>query len=118
MEFAAVSSGALEDFAPEHPFPGVTRNTLQTGKATVAVYEFEPGASFPLHTHEQQQITIVERGEIEFSSPEGAIRLALGGWSVVAPGVEHGVNAGADGARILAIVVPPRAADGYAVSGS
>jgi quercetin dioxygenase-like cupin family protein len=37
-----------------------------------------------------------------------------GDWSVVDPGVEHGITAGEDGARVLAIVVPPRAsADEY-----
>jgi quercetin dioxygenase-like cupin family protein len=118
MEAAAASSGEFGEFDAEQPFPGVTRRTLQTQKATVAAYEFDPGASFPLHTHDQEQITLVEAGEIEFTAAGAVIRLAAGGWSVVQPGVEHGVTAGTAGARIVAIVVPPRAADGYSISES
>ena len=35
-------------------------------------------------------------------------RLGPGGWSVIAPGVPHGIRAGHEGARLLAIVVPKR----------
>jgi quercetin dioxygenase-like cupin family protein len=42
--------------------------------------------------------------------------LAAGDWSVVESDVEHGIRAGADGARVLAIVVPRReSADAYTV---
>jgi quercetin dioxygenase-like cupin family protein len=41
---------------------------------------------------------------------EGRVsQLRAGDWSVVAPDVEHGITAGPEGARILAIVVPRRA---------
>lgn len=115
-EATAVSSGPLEDLPREEPFEGVVRHTLDTERATVTVYDFEPGAAFPLHRHPQQQITIVERGEIEFSLPNGAIRLEEGGWSVAPPDVEHGIVAGASGARIVAIIVPARAPGAYTLS--
>ena len=38
--------------------------------------------------------------------------MEAGDWSLVDPGVQHGITAGEDGARILAIVAPPRASSG------
>jgi quercetin dioxygenase-like cupin family protein len=108
--------GTFGELEVEHPFEGITRRTLQASRATIAIYDFEPGSEFPLHTHPQEQITIVEQGDIEFVSPDGSVRLDEGGWSVVAPDVEHQVVAGDRGARILAIVVPPRAPDGYSIA--
>jgi quercetin dioxygenase-like cupin family protein len=38
--------------------------------------------------------------------------MEAGEWSLVDPGVQHGITAGEEGARILAIVAPPRASSG------
>jgi quercetin dioxygenase-like cupin family protein len=108
--------GARDELPPESPFPGIERRVLDTEVATVTWYEFEPGATFPLHRHPQQQVTLVEEGSVEMTIADGVERLSAGGWSVVPGGVEHGITAGESGARIVAVVVPPRAgADAYEV---
>jgi quercetin dioxygenase-like cupin family protein len=84
--------------------------------ATVAAYAFEPGAKFPLHTHPQEQITVVLEREVECEVAGKTHELGTGETLVIAPGVEHGIRAGERGARFLAVVVPGRAgSDDYTI---
>jgi quercetin dioxygenase-like cupin family protein len=108
--------GSFATLAADEPYPGVTRRKFDSAGATVTSYEFEPGASFPLHRHPQEQITLVEAGSVAMTIGSREQEIASGGWSVVAGGVEHGITAGPEGARIVAIIVPRRAgADAYEV---
>jgi quercetin dioxygenase-like cupin family protein len=100
--------GSFGALAAEAPHVGIDRRVLATEKATVQEYRFEPGASFPLHHHPQEQITVVLDGEIAFSAGGERRTLGAGEWSVVPGGVPHGVTAGPAGARFLAVLVPPR----------
>jgi quercetin dioxygenase-like cupin family protein len=108
--------GSFDALPAKEPYPGLRRRTFDSAGATVNEYSFEPGASFPLHRHPQEQITVVLDGEVEMTIAGSASPLSAGAWSVVGPGVEHGITAGPGGARILAIVVPRRqGADAYAI---
>jgi quercetin dioxygenase-like cupin family protein len=100
--------GRFEEIAAETPYAGIERRVLTTSKATVQEYRFEPGATFPLHHHPQEQITLVLDGDLEFTAGDDRHDLTAGAWSVVAGDVEHGITAGPAGARFLAILVPPR----------
>lgn len=108
-------TGDLLSLAAERPYEGVERRTITGRNATVAIYEFGPGAEFPMHVHEQEQTTFVERGEARFIAADADVVLGAGGWSVVAPGVPHRVVAGPAGTRFIAVVAPARAADDYEV---
>jgi quercetin dioxygenase-like cupin family protein len=117
MTSERVSHGSFEGLEQDEPFPGVLRWTFDAEGATVTRYDFEPGASFPIHHHPQEQITVVTRGEIEFTADGAAKRMAPGDWSVVRGGVEHGIRAGSDGASIVATIVPRRdPADAYTLA--
>jgi quercetin dioxygenase-like cupin family protein len=108
--------GRFDDLSEDEPYPGVHRRAFDSERATVTAYEFEPGAEFPLHRHAQEQITLVERGTIVFTVGGRPSELQPGGWSIVEPNVEHGLRAGGDGARILAVLVPRReSANAYEV---
>jgi quercetin dioxygenase-like cupin family protein len=110
------SSGSFGELAADEPWPGVRRRSFDAAGATVTRYEFEPGAVFPTHRHPQEQITLVEEGSVRFTVDGVPETLVAGDWSVVAPDLEHGMQAGADGARFVAIVVPRRAdRDAYTV---
>lgn len=102
----------FDELPSEQPFPGVTRRALTTSRMTITSYAFEPGAAFPLHSHTQEQWTLVERGSVEMTIAGEAAPMGPGDWSLVDPGVQHGIMAGEDGAQILAIVAPPRASAG------
>ena len=111
-------AGSFTELEAEEPFPGVRRFAFDTERATVTRYEFEPGATFPLHRHPQEQITLIEAGDVAFTIDGAVERLGPGGYSVVGAEVEHGITAGAGGARFVAIVIPARAAsDAYTVTG-
>jgi unsaturated pyranuronate lyase len=100
--------GSFEELAAETPYAGIDRRVLTTSKATVQEYRFDAGATFPLHQHPQEQITLVIEGSISFNADGKSHDLEAGAWSVVAGDVAHGVTAGPTGARFIAILVPPR----------
>jgi len=102
-------AGSFEGLPVDEPFPGVRRESFTTERATVSRYTFEPGAAFPLHRHPQEQTTLILEGEVEMAIRDERRALRAGDWSVVGPDVEHGITAGAGGARIVAVVAPPRA---------
>ena len=103
----------------ERPFPGVTRRTNQTAKATVSAYAFEPSAEFPIHIHPEEQITVVLEGTVVFSVEGATHELGPGETYVVAPDTEHGLRAGPEGARFLAVIVPRRVgSDAYEIKES
>lgn len=109
--------GSFGDLVPEEPFAGVVRYGFSTEHATVNRYTFSPGASFPTHRHPQEQITLIEEGDMELTTAQGTRRLSPGDWTVFPGDVEHGLRAGAGGARVLAIITPRRAgADEYTVT--
>lgn len=108
--------GSFEQLQADEVYAGVVRRTFNSEHATVTSYAFEPGAEFPVHRHPQEQVTVVESGEVEMTIGDRVEALGVGDFTVVAGDVEHGVRAGAAGARILAIVMPPRASsDAYTV---
>jgi quercetin dioxygenase-like cupin family protein len=114
-----VQLGSFHELEVEEPFPGVRRRAFDTDQATVTRYDFEAGAVFPLHRHPQEQITLIERGEVDFTVAGAVERLGPGGFSVVGRDVEHGIRAGAEGASFVAIVIPARAAaDAYTLTGT
>jgi quercetin dioxygenase-like cupin family protein len=106
--------GTFDELPAEVPYDGVTRRSFSSDKATVTSYTFAPGATFPRHRHPQEQITLIQSGEVEMTIGDDVERLSAGDWWVVAPDVEHGITAGPGGATILAVVVPRRdSADAY-----
>ena len=99
--------GSFAAIDAEEPFAGVLKRSFDAEGATVTEYRFEPGASFPLHRHEQEQITLVEEGRISMRIGSEEHEMGPGTWSVVGASVEHGITA-VDAARFLAIVMPRR----------
>jgi quercetin dioxygenase-like cupin family protein len=105
---SAERAGSFDGLPADEPFPGVRRESFTTERATVSRYTFEPGAAFPLHRHPQEQTTLILEGKVEMAIRDERRALRAGDWSVVGPDTEHGITAGAEGARIVAIVAPPR----------
>jgi quercetin dioxygenase-like cupin family protein len=75
---------------------------------TLVEYTFQPAATVPLHHHAQEQVTLVAEGDVALTLGDRTETLPAGAWSVVPGGIEHGITAGADDARIVAIITPPR----------
>jgi quercetin dioxygenase-like cupin family protein len=106
------TTGRFSDLETEAPYPGVLRRTLHSERMTLTEYTFGPGATFPLHRHAQEQVTLVEEGEVHLTTAGATEVLAAGAWSVTPGGVEHGITAGEGGARIVAILSPRRTDSG------
>jgi quercetin dioxygenase-like cupin family protein len=112
------TEGSFADLPVEKPYPGLRRRSFDSDEATVNEYTFGPAAAFPLHRHPQEQITLVLEGSVQLTVAGRSIGLREGGWSIVGGGVEHSIQAGAEGARIIAIVIPRRETpDAYTVLG-
>ena len=108
--------GRFDELPSDEVYAGVIRRSFSSEQATVTSYTFEAGATFPLHSHPQEQITLIEAGEVEMTVGDQVEALTAGEWNVVAPDVAHGLRAGHSGARVLAVVVPRReSADAYRV---
>jgi len=101
-------SGSFDELPVESPYPGIHRASFDSAGATVTRYRFEAGARFPLHRHGQEQLTMITRGRVIFTVGGRPYELGCGDWSVVPGGVEHGLQAGDQGAEFLAVVVPRR----------
>jgi quercetin dioxygenase-like cupin family protein len=111
-----IEVGNFAALPEEEPFPGVRRRRFDADGATVTEYRFEPGATFPNHRHAQEQITMIAEGVVSMTIAGEASEIGPGGWSVVGPDVDHGITAGDEGARFLAVVTPRRGtADEYEV---
>lgn len=109
-------TGSFDSLPTEQPYPGISRQSLNTVKSTITRYTFKGGAAFPLHRHPQEQLTFIEAGDVEFVAGEGEGELAAGSYFVVPPDLEHSIKAGPNGASILAIVIPGReSTDAYEV---
>jgi quercetin dioxygenase-like cupin family protein len=110
------AEGSFSDLPDEEPYPGLRRRTFDGEGATVNEYVFRPGARFPVHRHREEQITLIEEGEVELTVGGETTQLRAGDWSVVGPDVEHGIRAGPEGARIVAFITPRREhADSYTI---
>jgi unsaturated pyranuronate lyase len=108
--------GSFDELQADAVYDGITRRSFSSDRATVTNYTFAPGATFPLHRHPQEQITLIQSGEVEMTIGDCVEHLRAGDWTVVEPDVEHGITAGSDGAEVVAIVVPRRkSADPYIV---
>ncbi len=104
------ATGRIDELEADAPYPGVVRRAFHGQGATVTAYEFRPGARFPVHRHEQEQITLIDEGAVRMTIEDRELDLAAGAWSVVPPGIAHGITAGDAGARLTAIIVPRRQA--------
>lgn len=112
----ATSHGTFAGLPVAEPYEGLHRRTFDSAGSTVSEYSFEPGASFPLHRHPEEQITLVLDGSVEWTVGRESATLQAGSWTMVGPDVEHGITAGPEGARIIAIITPRRTrTDAYTV---
>lgn len=104
------SSSRSSEPRADSPYPGIRRRTFDIAQATLVEYEFEPGASFPLHSHANEQITVIREGTVELTLGGSVNQLRSGEWSAIPGHEEHGITAGDNGASFLAILVPRREA--------
>ena len=93
------------EFVPGLVFRPVVGNQLMAN-----FVRYNPNTAAPLHTHEEEQITVVIEGELEFDLA-GDLRIMGPGMAVVVPpGVPHGARTHDTSCFEIDIFHPPRRA--------
>ena len=80
---------------------GARLRAVALDRVMLTYFEVEPGATFPAHRHESEQITMVLEGHLIFDVEGIAHRLGAGDTIAVPSGVLHAVRAGEEGARAV-----------------
>lgn len=90
--------------------PGLTFRPV-VGRGLMANFvRFQPNTVAPVHTHDEEQITIVLEGEFEFDL-DGDVRVMRPGMAaVVPPGVPHGARTHDTSCFEIDVFHPPRQA--------
>lgn len=76
----------------EEARPGITRQSVSGAACTVVRYIYQPGSVFPVHSHPEEQITVVHSGEIEFEVDGERVVLRAGDVAVIPGGTPHGAR--------------------------
>ncbi len=106
-----VTVAAWDDVATETPLPGIQRQTIHGERQTLVRYRYAPGSIFPVHSHPEEQITVVLSGEIRFEIGGRAVTLGPGQIATIPGGVPHGATVlGTEPVESLNAVSPRRAA--------
>ncbi len=108
------SAGAVWNPFASAPFDtprdGLVRQMVHGANMSATRYRFDEGGTFPLHSHQQEQITYVVRGHLTFEIDGLSHRVFPGDVVVIPPGVPHAALAGAGGADVVSFVSPARTA--------
>ena len=82
---------------------GVEGSLLISEKLQVGVFDLAPGATLPVHTHDNEQFTLIAEGDVQATingqSHQVKARYAMH----MPPGTAHGMVAGSNGARIVTV---------------
>lgn len=78
-------------------------------RITLGVIELDADSVVPEHSHENEQLGIVLRGELILRVGDEERSLGPGTTWRIAPNVAHSGHAGPDGAVVIDVFSPPRA---------
>lgn len=79
--------------SPEQLNPFARRQAIHSGRMTVARLFLAAGAVVPRHSHENEQITLLEKGRLKFLFDDGETVLNAGQVLQIPGGLSHGVEA-------------------------
>ncbi|HEX2281663.1 MAG TPA: cupin domain-containing protein [Thermomicrobiales bacterium] len=85
-----------EAIEAEEVFPGIYRQTIVAESSTLVRYTYHPGCEFPEHSHQEEQVTVVHSGEIEFAVDGRPVVLSAGQVAIIPGGVFHGAKVTAE----------------------
>lgn len=105
-----MKTSRIEDVKPQIVDKGVKRWVLLFGeKLMLVVYQMDPGASFPIHSHPHEQIGYVLRGNICYITDAGKELLKEGTAYLFSSNERHGSeNPGPGVVFVIDVFAPPR----------
>ncbi len=93
---------------PHQPYAGTEVRSWWGEKSMIALQELEPGGVVAPHSHPNEELVMVIRGESEVTIG-GETRVCKPGSGYIAPGgVTHALIAGPDGAAAVVVFTPIR----------
>lgn len=97
-----------EDVAAVEFVPGLVFRPVVGDQLMANFVRYDPDTVAPLHSHEEEQITVVIEGELEFDLAGDRRTMRPGMAVVVPPGVPHGARTHATPCFEIDIFHPPR----------
>jgi quercetin dioxygenase-like cupin family protein len=99
---------SLESLAPQNLFTGYRARIYHGEEITFAVVEIDPNAPLPSHSHHNEQVGLLVRGELTFTVADERRTVRAGeGW-VIPAHAAHDAMAGPSGAIVIETWAPPR----------
>jgi quercetin dioxygenase-like cupin family protein len=99
----------LNDIQEVALFNGIKIRAIYGENISVSVLEFPPFTQIPPHRHPNEQIGIVEEGEMEYTIGDHTMVCRKGTAFVIPPNTTHGAVVLSDTpARIVDVFTPPR----------
>jgi len=93
----------------EHPLDGVARQTVHGNEQTLVRYIYQPGSVFPVHSHPEEQITVVLSGSIDFTVDGSPLTLSSGQVALIPAYTPHGaIVTGSNVVETLNTMAPRR----------
>jgi quercetin dioxygenase-like cupin family protein len=102
----------VQDMAPQHGMTGIesrfARTNLELENSGLSYFRLDPGYRMPFgHTHsEQEEVYVILSGSARVAVGDEIVELGELDAIRIAPQTVHGMEAGADGAQILAFGAP------------
>jgi quercetin dioxygenase-like cupin family protein len=96
-----------DDIAAQEVAPGISRQYLTASRVTVAKFRLARGATVPMHAHEQEQVSSVISGALEFHVGGRDVMVRAGAVLEIPSWVEHGVTVIED-AEVVDVFSPVR----------
>jgi len=81
-----------KDVPVDEVLDGISRQVVTGESFTLVRYTYQPGSVFPLHSHPEEQLTLVHSGEIEFTVGGKTVLLKEGMLAAIPAGVPHGAR--------------------------
>jgi quercetin dioxygenase-like cupin family protein len=76
----------------EEVYRGIARQILHGASQTMVRYVYAPGSEFPVHSHPEEQVTVVVSGEIVFTIDGEPVALRAGQAAVIPANMPHGAK--------------------------
>ena len=98
----------LGEIPPQQLFEGVVARAVHGERITFATVELAPHAVVAEHSHDQEQLGAVLRGQLTLRIGDEERVLGPGATWRIAPNVVHSGHAGPEGAEVIDVFSPPR----------
>ena len=106
------------DVPAETVFEGITRQVVNGKRQTMVRYIYQPGSQFPVHSHPEEQVTLVISGAIEFEVDGKRVQLSAGQVAIIPSGVPHGARVLGNGVvETFNALSPRRRSNPFSTSG-